>query len=39
MRILFYTTLRMGWEWEYGNGNDRECKQKSLSHDSRTVLL
>ena len=27
--MVLYTTMRIGWEWEYGQGNGREWDRKS----------
>ena len=36
LRMFVYTTMEIGWEWEYGHGNGRIWDRKS---HSRTSLL
>ena len=36
MRMFSYTTVVMGWEWEYGHGNGEEWDRKG---HSRTTLM
>ena len=36
MGMFLYTTMKMGWGWEYGRGNRRKWKRKS---HSRTSLM